>query len=62
MAVNHPPTAPFDAQLSFKIDALLLEPEHDDTRRIKRSVLRLRKRWAERRVPAWMPANGRHHE
>ena len=56
-----PPTS-FDPVHSARIDALIAALERDDTGRITRAVLRLRKRWAERHVPVWMPANGGHHE
>ncbi len=49
---GHPATtAAFDYALSAQLDLLIVQLEHEDTGRLHRAVLKLRKRWLERGVP-----------
>jgi len=46
---------PFDQALSNRIDRLIIALDAQP-RQPKRAVLKLRKRWEERNVPVWHPA------
>ncbi len=50
---------PFDARLSLAIDAIVLELEQDDPapNSLRRTWLRLVKRWHERSIEAYQPAS-----
>lgn len=48
-------TPGFDRALSFRIDQLITDLEAEP-RPLRRALLCLQKRWAERRVPAFVPS------
>ncbi len=45
----------FDVRLSIELDALIMEMENEHPNCMRRTGLRLYKRWLERKVPAWYP-------
>ncbi len=55
-------TGAFDHALSAQLDVLIVQLEHESTGRMHRAVLKLRKRWMERRVPAFHAGQGGCHE
>jgi len=69
-AQTRPPTAaqnqgtppPFDHALSAQLDLLIVQLEHESTGRLLRTMLKLRKRWMERGVPAFHAGQGGCHE
>ncbi len=59
-AAHHENT--FDHALSAQLDLLIVQLEHESTRRIHRAVLKLRKRWLERGVPTFHAGQGGRHD
>ncbi len=50
-------SAPCDPAISSAIDLVLVQLDHPSTGRLQRVVLKLRKRWIERNIPATYGAN-----
>ncbi len=55
-------TSAFNHALSAQLDLLIVQLEHESTGRMHRAVLKLRKRWMERRVPAFHAGQGGRYE
>jgi hypothetical protein len=55
-------TSAFNHALSAQLDVLIVQLEHESTGRLHGAVLKLRKRWLERGVPALHAGQGGRHE
>ncbi len=54
--------APCDPRISSAIDNVITQLDDPSTGRLHRTVLKLRKRWLERGVPAFHAGQGGRHE